>query len=107
MEKAEGKPHQSLRTNTGQSSFRKLVTTISEHLVPEEVARCAFLHTLPKARCSTALDVLNCLIQNGLFSRENVEPLAKLLRDINRHDLVDEVEEYRRVCMDPIGESTK
>ena len=36
-------------------------------------------------------------MQGGTFSHSNVEPLVKLLKDINRHDLVNEqVESFRR-----------
>ena len=84
-------------TETRQSAFRKLISEISDRLQPDEVDKCWFLRNVPRDRASTALGTLGYLLQVGKFSHSNVEPLAKLLRDINRHDLVEDmVESYRR-----------
>ena len=89
-----------------QAAFRKLLTTLSEHLQPEEVGKCSFLWKVPRERSSTALETLEYLLQVGAFSHSNVEPLVKLLKDIGRHDLVNEqVESYRQECLEERGES--
>ena len=72
------------------SSSRRFPTAYSQTKWPG-ARSCA------KDRSSTALGTLGYLMQVGQFSHSNVEPLAKLLRDINRHDLVEDmVEPYRR-----------
>ena len=97
MERVPGSAFQSFPCGRRQSVFRKLITEISEHLLPGEVTKCSFIHNLPKERSSSALDTLESLMQGGTFSHSNVEPLVKLLKDINRHDLVNEqVESFRR-----------
>ena len=72
------------------TAFRKLLTSISAHLQPDEIATCSFLHNLPKEPSSSALGTLRRLMQAGVFSHTNVAPLEQLLRDIGRHDLVHE-----------------
>lgn len=79
-----------------QAAFRKLISDVSEHLRPEEVQKCSFLRRLPADRALSALDTLSYLLQAGEFSHANVEPLASLLKDVKRHDLVtSHVEPYR------------
>ena len=88
-----------------QTEFRKLVTAISEHLLPKEVARCCFVRMLPSEKFGTALLVLEHLMRSGQISHWQVEPLAELLRDISRHDLVNElVEPFRRDFPDTQGQ---
>ena len=97
MERVPGSAFQPLSTGRRKAAFRKLITEISEHLLAGEVTKCSFIHNLPKERSSSALDTLEYLLQNGAFSHSNVEPLVKLLKDINRHDLVNEqVESFCR-----------
>ena len=93
MEKGSGSAFHCVRTERRKSVFRKLITSVSEHLQPEEVAKCSFICNLPKDRSSSALHTLEYLMQAGEFSHCNVEPLVKLLKDINRHDLVNELVE--------------
>lgn len=77
-------------------AFRKLISDVSEHLLPEEVKKCSFLRGLPQDGTQTALDTLSYLIKIGKFSHSNVEPLVSLLKDVNRHDLVSTlVEPYK------------
>ena len=91
MESCPGSAFQPLSGGRRQWAFRKLITEISEHLLPGEVLKCSFIHNLPKTeRSSSALHTLESLMQGGMFSHSNVDPLVKLLKDINRHDLVNE-----------------
>lgn len=95
MERSSGSAFQSMGLERRQPAFRRLITTISEQLQPEEVAKCAFIGKVPRERSSTALDTLVYLLQVGTFSHSNVEPLIKLLQDISRHDLVnDQVDSF-------------
>ena len=105
MENSEGV--QSLCTERRQAAFRKLITTISEHLLPNEVQKCAFMRQVPRERSATALETLEYLLQNGAFSHSNVEPLVDLLRDIKRHDLNELIESFLQEYSPPnVGEYT-
>ena len=96
---------QSLRTENSKSAFRKLITTISEHLKQDEVARGAFIRKVPRERSTTALEMLDYMMQVGTFSHCNVGPLVKLLKEINRHDLADEqAESFLKEFPPPDGE---
>lgn len=77
-----------------KQEFRKLITTISECLTPDDLAACCFLQELPKDRTFTALEALDCLMQRDFFSHSNVKPLIGLMRDIKRKDLVSLVNSY-------------
>ena len=80
-----------------QAAFRRLITGIASFLQPEDVTSCLFLHKLPRDRAASPLDTLELLMKRGVFSHSNVEPLAGLLQDINRCDLVtDHVEPFRK-----------
>ena len=99
MEKQQVSAFQSDFLERRKSVFRKLITDISEHLLPGEVAKCMFLRKVPKERAASALQTLDYLMQGGEFSHSNVEPLTKLLQDINRHDLVNElVQPFLKEC---------
>ena len=87
--------HHSLSSEGRHAVFRKLISDLSQHLQPDEVTRCSFLHNLPKDRTTSALEALEYLMRSGTFSHNNVDPLVELLKDINRHDLVNSfVEPY-------------
>ena len=83
----EAAPQQCTERESRQSAFRKLISDISEHLSPEEVAKFSFIQSIPERNVS-ALTALEYLMRKGEFSHDNPEPLAALLKDIKRHDLV-------------------
>ena len=79
-----------------QAEFRKLLAALSEHLQPDDIRKCSFIHHLPDGHNRAALDTLEYLMKKGAFSHSSVEPLVALLKDISRCDLVtDLVEPYR------------
>ena len=97
-------PQQCTERESRQSTFRKLISEVSEHLRPDEVAKCSFIHRLPPDKNLSALETLSYLMQTGAFSHSNVDPLVKLLKDVKRHDLVTElVDPYRD--LHPDGET--
>ena len=76
-------------------AFRKLVSDISEHLSQDEVAKFSFIQHVPDKNAS-ALAAFNYLLRKGVFSHNNVEPLATILKNIDRHDLLTQlVEPYK------------
>ena len=68
-----------------------------KHLGKEDVKVIAFRCSLPEnMKQSSALDVLDYLCKHAKFSPTNIQPLAELLTDAYRSDLVNNyVEEYR------------
>ena len=80
------------------SAYKKLLLDLAQHLVPENVKVIAFNCSLPEnLGQSSALDVLDYLDKHARFSPTNIQPLAELLTDAYRNDLVnDYVDRYRR-----------
>ena len=72
--------------------FRKLITVISEHFTNEELLRIAFIYNIPS---STPLGTMEYLTEMRMFSEFNMEPLVKLLKDINRYDLIEKVKAFQ------------
>ena len=70
---------------------------LAQHLGKEDVKVIAFRCSLPEnMKQSSALDVLDYLCKHATFSPTNIQPLADLLTDAYRSDLVNNyVEEYR------------
>lgn len=89
-ESAFHSPTHSQSSEKLQTAFRKLLSDLSERLRPEEVKRISFLCNLPEERSSKALDTLKYLMEVGTFSHENVKPLSDILKNVNRHDLVND-----------------
>ena len=79
------------------SAYKKLLADLAQHLGPENVKVIAFNCSLPESlKQSSALDVLDYLDKHARFSPINIQPLAELLTDAYRNDLVnDYVERYR------------
>ena len=76
-------------------AFRRLVCDIAGQLNKEpDVKNICYLKQVPDQEQS-ALDVLKHLHQHNAFSEHNVEPLADLLKEINRADLVGRVDKFK------------
>ena len=74
---------------------------IADSLSAEDVEAIAYINNLPgTAGQRTALGVLGELEKRGMFSHNNVEPLIRLLSNINRHDIVKNawMEDFKRQC---------
>ena len=78
------------------SAYKKLLADLAQHLGPEDVKVIAFNCSLPEnLKQSSALDVLDYLDKHARFSPINIQPLAELLTDAYRNDLVhDYVDRY-------------
>lgn len=77
--------------------FRVLLNKIAEKLDDENITSIAFIHQVPSSvkKTKQALPCFEHLHEHGVFSWKDTQPLKKLLRDIQRHDLVTNlVEEY-------------
>ena len=75
-----------------------MLTHISEYLRADNakaLALCGLPGPPPDSAPHRPLDVLMELEKRGVFSHENVEPLIGLLRDINRLDIIDTIQEYK------------
>ena len=78
-------------------AYKKLLADLAQHLGPENVKVIAFNCSLSESlKQSSALDVLDYLDKHAKFSPTNIQPLAELLTDAYRNDLVnDYVDRYR------------
>lgn len=79
-------------------AWKTLIPNIASELAPASVASIRYTTNCPPAAANEeAVDVLWRLEMRGEFSYCNVEPLDRLLRGVNRHDLADRyLGEYRR-----------
>ena len=76
--------------------FKQLLHKVATRLGEADVRSLVFNQDLPEElKDALGIDVLQRLEREGLFSDRNIQPLAELLRAIERHDLVNNyVEEY-------------
>ena len=74
--------------------MRKLRCDISEKLDDNNINKIKYISEITSENVRTGLDVLAVLEKQGVFSPSNTNPLAELLCDINRKDLVDNVRAY-------------
>lgn len=74
--------------------FRKLIVVIAEKLRGSEIATISGKFVITKSYSSTALDLLSHLLDRGKLSHSNTGLLSQLLRDIERQDLVQEVNAF-------------
>ena len=61
----------------------------------EELAYINNIHKTRKGELMSALSVLQELEKRGEFSFSNVQPLERMLREINHVDIIHEVREYK------------
>ena len=83
------------------AALRTVLKWIADSLSAEDVEAIAYINNLPgTAGQRTALGVLGELEKRGMFSHDNVEPLIRLLSNINRHDIVKNawMEDFKRQC---------
>ena len=74
--------------------FKQLLHRVATRLGEADVRSLVFNQDLPE-ELKEGLCVLQKLEREGLFSDRNIQPLAELLRAIERHDLVNYyVQEY-------------
>ena len=76
-------------------AFRKLLCDVSQYLHEDDVQQMTFLTALPE-RPKNKLDLLTELHRRGRFSPRRTEPLSRLLRDVNRHDLAETLVDHYR-----------
>ena len=70
-------------------AYKKLIADLAQHLGKEDVKMIAFNCSLPEhLKQSSALDVLDYLDKCAKISPTNIQPLAELLTDAYRNDLV-------------------
>ena len=87
--------------------YRRLVSSVAAQLSVEEVERITFIR-LAKLDAvqgcnsddteekSSALHTLAALERQGEFSIKNIDGLMEIVRDVNRHDLMRLIENYRK-----------
>ena len=87
--------------------FKPMIVQLAQALKPEDVESLRFCYKhLLKASGSQmkgALEILENLEENGLFTCNNLAPLMELLRDIQRHDLVGTVENFQSTLLSEFG----
>ena len=83
--------------------FKPMIVQLAQALKPEDVESLRFCYKQSlKASGSQmrgALEILENLEENGLFTSNNVAPLVQLLKDIQRHDLVSTVESFQSTLL--------
>ena len=83
-------------SNRRKQHFRCLVSDIAEHLDTSDVDKIIWQKELPqKMKDKPALAVLEWLYSHGVYSTDEVRPLAQLLKDIHREDITEKVESYQ------------
>jgi len=91
--------------DTQAIAYRRLVASLARELSVKEVEEIAYIRLTGKESIIkytsshpnvTGLALLATLERLGMFSQENVEGLVDIAKDIERHDLVKKVEDYRK-----------
>jgi hypothetical protein len=87
--------------------FKPMIVQLAQALKPEDVESLRFCYKqLLKASGSQmkgALEILENLEENGLFTCSNLAPLMELLRNIQRYDLVGTVENFQSTLLCEFG----
>ena len=88
--------------------YRRLVASVASHLSVEEVEHIKFIR-LPELegthecdseeKTSSALHILATLERKGEFSHQNIDGLTEIIKDVNRHDLMKQIESYKKTRM--------
>ena len=79
--------------------FKRVLKNIADDIT--ELSKLTFMcdmsHTGIKGEKLTALDILSKQYQKGKFAHDNIEPLERLLTDIDRCDLASKhIEQYKK-----------
>ena len=80
--------------------YRQLVCWLARHLSEHELKELEYMYSLPQQRGtnpSSSLETLRELEQRGVFSSSSSEGLKRLLKKIEREDLIEEVEKHFEV----------
>ena len=81
--------------------FKPMIIQLAQALRPEDVNSLRFCYKQSLkaggSQMSDALEILENLEENGVFSSTHLTPLVDLLKDIQRHDLVGTVESYQSI----------
>ena len=92
-------------TDTQAIAYRRMVTSLARELSTEEVKQVAYIRLTGEESISkytsnpptaSGLDLLATLERLGVFSQKNTQHLVDIAKDVNRHDLVKKVEDYRK-----------
>lgn len=76
-------------------AFRSLVSDIAERLDTSNIESIIWHQELPSSlQNKTALEVMEYLYKHGLYTEYEVRPLAQLLKDIHREDLINRVDTF-------------
>lgn len=91
--------------------YRRLVASVASQLSIEEVERITFIRfdKLRKAcvcnrpasevdseEKASSLHILAALERQGEFSFNNIDGLVEIVKDVNRHDLMGQIESYKK-----------
>ena len=74
-------------------AFRLLLVRVSEKLDDEDVEKIGFIYRVQGEK-KNGLDVLRALERRRIFSATNTEPLVKMMRNINRLDIEEDVKRF-------------
>ena len=77
-------------------AFRSLVSDIAERLSDSDIQNIIWQQDVPSSLQNkvSALEVLEYLYKNGVYTEHEVRPLAQLLKDIHREDLTSRVDTF-------------
>lgn len=78
-------------------AYKTLISQVADQLREEDMKNIFWqMSTPPKLRTESALNVLEDLERLDTFSERNVHRLSKLLKNINRIDLMNKVDDYNQ-----------
>ena len=93
-------------SDTQAIAYRRLVASLARELSAEEVEQIAYIrltgkediskYTASNHATATGLSLLATLERWRVFSQKNTEGLVGIAKDVNRHDLVEKVADYRK-----------
>ena len=87
------------QSDTMLGDFKRVVKNIADDI--NDLSKLTFMCDVDRSNAKgdklTALDVLRKQVQKGTFAQDNVAPLERLLKDIDRCDLVSKhIEPYKQ-----------
>lgn len=94
-----------MSVDTNRLAYRKLVGAIAKELTREEIYYVAFLFLDGKGDISKysvseqnvcGLELFACLEGLGVFSFKNIDGLLQVVKSLNRNDLVEKIEAYKK-----------
>ena len=86
------------------TAYKKLIIGLAEKLGSEDVLAIAYLENLPEDyKTLSPLGVLQRLERSNKFDQNHLSDLLYMLKSINRADLLNYVDEYRRKYCKPLS----